>query len=153
MMVDNQEKPRSPETLKKMAKIFDQIAIMSTGEVHEIGTRMARHLSSAGVDVYSTMAGALGALSGIKNGAAMQEVTKMLRAIGSPENVSKYLEGVKNRKFDLFGYGHRVFRKKDDPRNDILRDLRDQTEDLLGKSKLVEISKELEKQVKEDPFF
>jgi citrate synthase len=48
-----------------------------------------RHLASSGVDVYTAVAGAIGALYGPLHGGANEAVLKMLERIGSVDNVPK----------------------------------------------------------------
>ena len=67
----------------------------------------ARHLASSGVDVYTAVAGAIGALYGPLHGGANEAVLRMLERIGSTDNIPQFLEGVKNKKEKMFGFGHR----------------------------------------------
>lgn len=53
------------------------------------------------------VAGAVGALYGPLHGGANEAVLRMLERIGSVENIPKFVEGVKNRKEKMFGFGHR----------------------------------------------
>jgi citrate synthase len=64
-------------------------------------------LASSGVDVYTAVAGAIGALYGPLHGGANEAVLRMLDRIGKVENIPAFLEGVKNRKEKMFGFGHR----------------------------------------------
>jgi Citrate synthase, C-terminal domain len=66
-----------------------------------------RHLASSGVDVYSAVGGGVGALYGPLHGGANEAVLRMLERIGSTDNIPGFIEGVKNRKEKLFGFGHR----------------------------------------------
>ncbi|GLT60185.1 hypothetical protein SLA2020_329640 [Shorea laevis] len=52
----------------------------------------------SGVDVYTALAGAVGALDGPLHGGANEAVLKMLSEIGTVENIPEFIEGVKNRK-------------------------------------------------------
>ena len=52
-------------------------------------------------------AGAVGALYGPLHGGANEAVLRMLERIGSVDNIGPFLEGVKNRKEKMFGFGHR----------------------------------------------
>lgn len=89
---------------------------------HEMNcsTAAARHLASSGVDVYTAIAGAVGALYGPLHGGANEAVLRMLERIGVRENVPSFLERVKSRKEKLFGFGHRVY-KNFDPRAAVIR--------------------------------
>ena len=53
------------------------------------------------------VAGAVGALYGPLHGGANEAVLRMLERIGKVENIPKFVEGVKNRKEKMFGFGHR----------------------------------------------
>ena len=49
----------------------------------------------------------MGALYGPLHGGANEAVLRMLERIGSVDNIGPFLEGVKNRKEKMFGFGHR----------------------------------------------
>lgn len=83
-------------------------------------TSFIRHISSSGVDVYTAVAMAAGALYGPKHGGANEAVIRMLETIGSKENINKFIMEVKNKKKTLFGFGHRVY-KNYDPRAKIVK--------------------------------
>ena len=57
-----------------------------------------RHLASSGVDVYTAIAGASGALYGPKHGGANEAVLRMLESIGHKDNIPQFIEDVKNKK-------------------------------------------------------
>lgn len=56
-------------------------------------------------------AGAIGALYGPLHGGANEAVLRMLERIGKVENIPAFVEGVKNRKEKMFGFGHRSARR------------------------------------------
>jgi citrate synthase len=89
---------------------------------HELNcsTAAIRHLSSSGVDIYTTIAGATGALYGPKHGGANEAVLRMLEQIGKKSNIPQFIEDVKNKKGLLYGFGHRVY-KNYDPRAKIVK--------------------------------
>jgi citrate synthase len=76
----------------------------------------------------------------------------MLEVIGSKDNISKYIEDVKNKKKTLFGFGHRVY-KSYDPRAKIVRTLADDVFSVMGKEPMIEIAMELEKIALTDEYF
>jgi citrate synthase len=53
---------------------------------------------------------AAGALYGPKHGGANEAVIRMLEAIGSKDNVQRFILEVKQKKKVLFGFGHRVYK-------------------------------------------
>ena len=50
---------------------------------------------------------AVGALYGPLHGGANEAVLRMLERIGSKDKVPAFVDGVKNRKEKMFGFGHR----------------------------------------------
>ena len=111
-----------------------------------------RHLTSSGVDVYTSLAGAAGALYGPLHGGANEAVLRMLESIGSKENVPKFIEKVKKKEVRLMGFGHRVY-KNYDPRAKIVRKIADKVFNILGREELIEVAEELEKRALSDPYF
>ena len=85
-------------------------------------TSFIRHITSSGVDVYTAIAMAAGALYGPKHGGANEAVIRMLEEIGTKENIPKIIKEVKERKRVLFGFGHRVY-KNYDPRAKIVKNV------------------------------
>lgn len=83
-------------------------------------TAAVRHIASSGVDVFTSVVGAIGALYGPLHGGANEAVLNMLQSIGSIKHVPNFIEKVKNKEVKLFGFGHRVY-KNFDPRAIIMR--------------------------------
>lgn len=83
-------------------------------------TSFIRHITSSGVDIYTAIAMAAGALYGPRHGGANEAVIRMLEEIGSKDNIPKIIKEVKERKRVLFGFGHRVY-KNYDPRAKIVK--------------------------------
>lgn len=89
---------------------------------HELNcsTAAVRHLASSGVDIYTAISGATGALYGPKHGGANEAVLRMLESIGKKENIPKFIDDVKNKRGLLYGFGHRVY-KNYDPRAKLVK--------------------------------
>ena len=111
-----------------------------------------RGVGSSQVDPYSAVAAGVAALYGPLHGGANEAVLRMLRRIGSVENVVDFLEGVKNREERLMGFGHRVY-KNYDPRARIIEQHMDEVFEATEFNPLVEIARELEKRALDDEFF
>jgi citrate synthase len=67
-------------------------------------------MKNAGVDVYTAVMGAVGALYGPLHGGANEAVVRMLQRIGSKDGVPAFVAAVKDRKEIMFGFGHRVYK-------------------------------------------
>jgi citrate synthase len=76
----------------------------------------------------------------------------MLTRIEKVENIPDFLKGVKDGKERLMGFGHRVY-KNYDPRARIIKKHLDEVFEVMGKSPLLEVASELEKQALDDEYF
>jgi citrate synthase len=136
----------------RLARALDILFILHADHELNASTAAMRHLSSTGVDVYSCVAGAAGALYGPRHGGANEAVLRMLIQIGKPENIPAFIEKVKAKKVRLMGFGHRVY-KNYDPRARIIRKVAEEVFSILGKEPLIEVAIALEKVALEDPYF
>ncbi|GLT27051.1 hypothetical protein SLA2020_020790 [Shorea laevis] len=89
---------RSYKPNPRLARVLDILFILHAEHEMNCSTAAARHLVSGGVDVYTALAGAVGALCGPLHGGANEAVLKMLSEIGTVEKIPEFIEGVKNRK-------------------------------------------------------
>ena len=76
----------------------------------------------------------------------------MLDRIETVENIPDFLEGVKDRKEKLMGFGHRVY-KNYDPRARIIKKNVEEVFEVTGKNPKLEIAVELEKRALDDEYF
>lgn len=120
----------------KLVKALEVLFILHAEHELNCSTAAVRHLSSSGVDVYTTIAASTGALYGSKHGGANEAVLRMLEAIGKKSNIPQFIEDVKNRKSLLYGFGHRVY-KSYDPRATIVKKIADEVFAITGKEELI----------------
>jgi len=135
-----------------LIKALDILFILHADHELNCSTAAMRHLTSSGVDVYTSLAGAAGALYGPRHGGANEAVLRMLESIKTKENIPKFIENVKNKKARLMGFGHRIY-KNYDPRAKIVREIADTVFNIVGREPLIEIAEELEKRALSDPYF
>ncbi|KAJ9682697.1 hypothetical protein PVL29_018593 [Vitis rotundifolia] len=128
---------RSYKPNPRLARVLDILFILHAEHEMNCSTVAARHLSSSGVDVYTALVGAVGALYGPLHGGANEAVLKMLSEIGTIENIPEFIEGVKNRKRKMSGFGHRVY-KNYDPRAKVIRKLAEEVFSTVGRDPLIE---------------
>jgi citrate synthase len=136
----------------RLARALDILFILHAEHELNCSTSAARHLASSGVDVYTVVAGAVGALYGPLHGGANEAVLRMLQRIGSVDNVGPFLEGVKNRKERMFGFGHRIY-KNYDPRAKIIRQVAEEVFQIAGRDPLIDVALALEKAARSDEYF
>ncbi|VFQ78698.1 unnamed protein product [Cuscuta campestris] len=143
---------RSYKPNPRLARALDILFILHAEHEMNCSTAAARHLASSGVDVYTALSGAVGALYGPLHGGANEAVLKMLGEIGSINNIPDFLEGVKNRKRKMSGFGHRVY-KNYDPRARVIKKLAEEVFSIVGSDPLIEVAVALEKAALSDEYF
>src|SRR5207253_3240660 len=150
-MVARMSEPKyeaNPIFVKAMEILF----ILHADHEQNCSTNAVRVIGSSHVDPYTAVAGGIGALYGPLHGGANEAVLKMLRRIGSVDNVPSFIEGVKNGEERLMGFGHRVY-KNYDPRAKIIKKAADDVFEVTGINPLLKIAVELEKIALEDEYF
>jgi citrate synthase len=98
------------------------------------------------------MAGAAAALYGPLHGGANEAVLRMLKEIGTKDNIPAFIKKVKGGEGRLMGFGHRVY-KSYDPRAKIIKRTAYEVFDVTGKNPLLDIALELERIALEDEYF
>ncbi len=138
----------------EVVRALDVLFILHADHEQNCSANVMRSIGSSRADPYSALAGAAAALYGPLHGGANEAVLRMLREIGSLDNVPDFIrdvkEGVGGR---LMGFGHRVY-KNYDPRAKVIKKLADQVFEVTGKkSPLLQVALELEKIALSDDYF
>ncbi len=136
----------------RLSKALDVLWILHADHEQNCSTNAVRGVGSSQVDPYSAIAAGVAALYGPLHGGANEEVLRMLDRIGSVEHIPDFLEGVKNRKEKLMGFGHRVY-KNYDPRARIIKKHVDEVFEVTGRNPKLDIAIELEKRALDDEYF
>src|SRR6202140_5596115 len=136
----------------RLARALDVLFILHADHEQNASTSAVRSVGSTQVDPYTAVAGGVAALYGPLHGGANEAALRMLRRIGSVENIPAFLGGVKAGEERLMGFGHRVY-KNYDPRARIIRAHLDAVFEVRGKSPLLEMASELEKRALDDEYF
>jgi len=137
-----------------LERALDVLFILHADHEQNCSTHAMRGVGSAHTDPYSAVAAAAAALYGPLHGGANEAVLKMLREIGSVENVPAFVKEVKGGAGEkrLMGFGHRVY-KNYDPRAKVIKKLADQVFEVTGKNPLLAIALELERIALQDDYF
>jgi citrate synthase len=136
----------------RIERALDVLWILHADHEQNCSTSAVRAVGSSEVDPYSAVAAGVAALYGPLHGGANEAVLRMLDRIEKVENIPDFLQGVKDRKEKLMGFGHRVY-KNYDPRARIIKKNVDEVFEVTGKNPKIEIAVELEKQALEDDYF
>ena len=136
----------------RLEKALDILFILHADHEQNCSTSAVRSVGSSRVDPYSAVAAGVAALYGPLHGGANEAVLRMLRRIGSTENIPGFIEGVKGGNERLMGFGHRVY-KNYDPRAKIIKAAANDVFEVTGTNPLLDIALELEKIALEDDYF
>ena len=135
-----------------LARALDVLFLLHADHEQNCSTNAMRAVGSSLADPYLAISAAAGALSGPLHGGANEQVIKMLKVIGSTDNVPGYLQKVKDGKARLPGFGHRVYESRD-PRAEIMKRIAEQVFQVTGRNPRYDIALELERAALEDKYF
>jgi citrate synthase len=144
-VVDYERDPR-------IERALDVLFILHADHEQNCSTSAVRSVGSAQVDPYSAVAAGISALYGPLHGGANEAVLLMLDRIGSADRIPAFIEGVKDGKERLMGFGHRVY-KNYDPRATIIKKATQDVFEVTGVNPKLAIALELEKIALEDDYF
>jgi citrate synthase len=136
----------------RLERALDILFILHADHEQNCSTNAVRSVGSSQVDPYSAVAGGIAALYGPLHGGANEAVLRMLKRVGSTDNVPDFIKGVKQGDERLMGFGHRVY-KNYDPRAKIIKKATEDVFEVTGKNPLLEIASELERIALEDDYF
>jgi citrate synthase len=137
---------------ERLSRALDILFILHADHEQNCSTNAVRSVGSSQVDPYSAVAAGVAALYGPLHGGANEAVLRMLRRIGTKDNVPDFVQGVKDGNEKLMGFGHRVY-KNYDPRARIIKQAADDVFEVTGVNPLLEIALELEKIALENDYF
>ncbi len=137
-----------------LVRALERIFILHADHEQNASTSTVRLAGSSGANPFACMASGIAALWGPAHGGANEAALKMLEEIGDISRVPEYVQGVKDKKYRLMGFGHRVY-KNMDPRASVMRQtcyevLKEQG---LENDRLFKLAMELERVALSDPYF
>ncbi|HYB95588.1 MAG TPA: citrate/2-methylcitrate synthase, partial [Vicinamibacterales bacterium] len=135
-----------------LERALDVLFILHADHEQNCSTSAMRGIGSSNVDPFSAMAGAAAALYGPLHGGANEAVLRMLKEIGSIQNIPDFIKRVKGGEGRLMGFGHRVY-KSYDPRAKIIKRTAYEVFEVTGKNPLLDVALELERIALEDEYF
>jgi citrate synthase len=136
-----------------LADAMDKILILHADHEQNASTSTVRLAGSSQANPFACIAAGIASLWGPAHGGANQAVLEMLEQIGHKDKIPEFIQGVKDKKYRLMGFGHRVY-KNHDPRATVLKKSCDQVLSELGvKDPHLELAMELERIALSDPYF
>jgi citrate synthase len=136
----------------RLERALDILFILHADHEQNCSTNAVRAVGSSQVDPYSAVAAGVGALYGPLHGGANEAVLRMLKRIGSKDNIKDFMQGVKDGNERLMGFGHRVY-KNYDPRATIIKKACEDVFEVTGVNPLLDIALEVERIALEDDYF
>jgi citrate synthase len=137
-----------------LVRALDRILILHADHEQNASTSTVRLAGSSMANPFACIASGIAALWGPAHGGANEAALKMLEEIGDISRVKEYVQGVKDKKYRLMGFGHRVY-KNMDPRAAVMRKTCYEVlkELKLENHKLFELAMELERVALSDQYF
>jgi citrate synthase len=137
---------RPPE--EEVARFFDTSLVLHAEHSFNASTFTARQVASTRAHIYAAVSAAIGSLSGSLHGGANVRVMKMLKEIGSKDQITPYINHILDSGGLIMGLGHAVY-QTDDPRALILAPMSRRMGEIINDTRWYDLSRELEIQGKE----
>ena len=137
-----------------LVRALERIFILHADHEQNASTATVRLAGSSGANPFACVASGIAALWGPAHGGANEAALNMLEQIGDVSRVKEYVQGVKDKKYRLMGFGHRVY-KNMDPRASVMRQTCYEVLKVLKleNNQLFELAMELERVALSDPYF
>ena len=137
-----------------LVRALERILILHADHEQNASTSTVRLAGSSGANPFACLAAGIASLWGPAHGGANEAALKMLEEIGDVSRVPEFIAGVKDRKYRLMGFGHRVYKNMDPRANVMRRTCHEVLDELdLGSHRLFELAMELERVALSDPYF
>ncbi len=136
-----------------LTRAMERIFILHADHEQNASTSTVRLAGSSGAHPFACIAAGIACLWGPSHGGANQEALEMLEEIGTVDKIPAFVQGVKDKKYKLMGFGHRVY-KNFDPRATVMQKTCHEVLEELGiNDPLLHVAMELEKIALSDPYF
>jgi citrate synthase len=137
-----------------LTRAMDRIFILHADHEQNASTSTVRLAGSSGANPFACIAAGIACLWGPAHGGANEEALNMLKEIGTVDRIPEYVQGVKDRRYRLMGFGHRVY-KNYDPRAKVMQQTCHEVLAEVGHQDdpLLKVAMELEKIALNDPYF
>jgi citrate synthase len=137
-----------------LSKAMDKIFILHADHEQNASTSTVRMVGSTGINPFACIAAGIAALWGPAHGGANEEALNMLREIGTVDKIPEFIQGVKDRKYKLMGFGHRVY-KNYDPRAKVMQETCHEVLEAVGdpNDPTLQVAMELERIALSDEYF
>ena len=135
-------------------KALNLLFILHADHEQNASTSTVRLAGSTGTNPYAAVSAGIAALWGAAHGGANEAVLNMLEAIGTVDNIPKFIARAKDKSdpFRLMGFGHRVYRNYD-PRARIIQNVCYEIFEHYGDDPRMALAMRLEEAALQDEYF
>lgn len=136
------------------ARALETIFVLHADHEQNASTSTVRIASSSQANPFACIAAGIACLWGPAHGGANEAVLRMLKEIGTAENIPKYIAKAKDKSdpFRLMGFGHRVYRNHD-PRATLMRQVCQDVLATVPHTPDLELAQRLEQAALQDEYF
>ena len=131
--------PPSPETISAM----ETSLILYAEHEFNASTFAARVIAGTGSDMYSCIAGAIGALKGPKHGGANEVALEIQKRYSSPDQAELDIRRRVEAREVIIGFGHPVYTVSD-PRNRIIKKIAEELSSAASDNRLYTVAERIE---------
>ena len=131
-----------PATVDQLRALHITLNLYAEHEFNA-STFTARTIAGTGSDMYSCIAGAIGALRGPKHGGANEAAFEIQKRYASPDEAEADIRARVAAKEVIIGFGHPVYTLSD-PRNVVIKRVAKQLSDEAGDRRLYDIAERIE---------
>ena len=137
-----------------LTRAMDRIFLLHADHEQNASTSTVRLAGSSGANPFACIAAGIACLWGPSHGGANEEALNMLIEIGTVDRIPEYVQGVKDRRYRLRGFCHRVY-KNYDPRAKVMQTTCHEVLAEVGNTDdpLLKVAMELERIALSDPYF
>jgi citrate synthase len=137
-----------------LTRAMNRWFILHADHEQNASTSTVRLAGSSGANPFACIAAGIACLWGPAHGGANEEALNMLKEIGTVDRIPEFVQGVKDRKYRLMGFGHRVY-KNYDPRATVMQKMCHEVLNEVGHEDdpLLKVALELERIALNDPYF
>ena len=96
-----------------VSNLMDKDFIVHADHGSNASAFAARVSAGTQADLHSAITTGISVLSGPSHGGAAENVMKMVKDVGSPDNAKNYVQSLLKSKQRVMGFGHRVYRSED----------------------------------------
>ena len=125
------------------AKAMEASLVLYAEHEFNASTFAARVIAGTGSDLYSCVAGAIGALKGPKHGGANEVALEIQSRYGSSDEAERDIRRRVEAREVIIGFGHPVYTKSD-PRNKIIKKVAEELAVAASSRRLYEVAERIE---------